>query len=47
MGEEGEGFTGTLKGHMDNNKEGWKRERVWGVVGGKGRKLYLNNNKKY
>ena len=33
---------------MDNNKGGWKWGREVGRarVGGKGRKLYLNNNKK-
>ena len=38
---------------MDKTKEGWNQGRevgiagVGGDVGGKGRKLYLNNNKKF
>ena len=31
---------------MDNNKEGVETGGRWGGFGGKGRKLYLNNNKK-
>ena len=54
MGKKGEGFTGTInyKGHMDDNKGGWKQGRevgragVVGRGGGEGRKLYLNKNKK-
>ena len=44
-------FRNNYKGHMDKNKGEWKQGRDvgmlgwWGVVGGKGRKLYLNNNK--
>ena len=40
------------KGHMDNNRGGGNRGGRWGGlgcwtgVGGKGRKLYSNNNKK-
>ena len=40
------------KGHMDNNKGVWKQGRelgrvgVGGGVGGKDRKVYVNNNKK-
>ena len=41
-------YRNNYKGHMDNNKGGWKWGREVGRarVGGKGRKLYLNNNKK-
>ena len=49
----GEGFTGTIiKDTWTITREGWKRGREvgragwWGGVGGKGRKLYLNNNLK-
>ena len=48
----GEGFTGTIIGHLDNNKGGWKQVRqarraeMVGRGGGKSRKLYVNNNKK-
>ena len=44
------GFRNNRKGHMDNNKAGvemgrrWRGLEWWGGVGGKGRKLYLNNN---
>ena len=49
MGKKGEGFTGTInyKGHMDDNKGGWKqgrevgRARVVGRVGGKRQKTVL------
>ena len=53
MGEKGEGVTGKIikdtwtitrgggNGGGRRGGLGW-----WGVVGGKGRKLYLNNNKK-
>ena len=46
-------FRNNYKGHMDKTKEGWNQGRevgiagVGGEVGGKGRKLYLNNNKKF
>ena len=39
-------------GHMDKEKEGWDQGweaemgGVGGIVGGKRRQLYLNNNKK-
>ena len=54
MGEKGEGFTGTIikdiwtitKGGGRNGGGRWGGLE-WRVrVGGKGRKLYLNNNKK-
>ena len=52
MGEKGEGHRNNYKGHMDNNKgEWWKvgmevgSAGMVGRGGGKGRKLYLNNNK--
>ena len=48
-GKGGRVFRNIYKGHMDKNKGGWKQGRevrIAGVgVGGKGRKLYLNNNK--
>ena len=34
-------YRNNYKGHMDKNKVGWNQGRD----GGKGRKLYLNNNK--
>ena len=52
MGENGEGFAGTIiKDTCTITRWGWKREgggraAVVGRAGGKGRKLYLNNNKK-
>ena len=53
MGEKGEGFTGTtIKDTWtitrgDGNRGGrWGGLGWWGGVGGKGRKLYLSNNKK-
>ena len=45
-------FRNNYKGHMDKTKRGWKQGRevemagIGGVVGGKCRQLYLNNNKK-
>ena len=43
-------YRNNFEGHMDNNKgEGGNRGGRWGRLGwnrGKGRKLYLNNNKK-
>ena len=53
MGGEGEVFTGiTIKDTWTITKEGgnmggrWRGLGWWGGVEGKGRKLYLNNNKK-
>ena len=53
MGEKGKGFTGTIVKDTwtitrgGGNRGGkWGRLGWWGGVGGKGRKLYLNNNKK-
>ena len=52
MGEKGEGFTGTIIEDIWTITVGWKwggRQGGlgwWGGVGGKGRKLYLNNNNK-
>ena len=51
-GEGGRVFKNMYKGHMDKTKEGW--DQGWevemtgegGVVRGKWRQLYLNNNKK-
>ena len=47
-------FRNNYKGHMDKTKEGWNQGRkvgmvgvVGGVVGGKCRLLYLNNNRHY
>ena len=43
-------YRNNYKGHMDNKKGGWKQRRevgragVVGSDGGKGRKLYWNNN---
>ena len=53
MGGKGEGFTGTIikdtwtitRG-VRNRERRWGRLEWWGGEGGKGRKLYLNNNKK-
>ena len=45
------GLQQQLLGHMDKTKGGWNqgRDRGWlglrAEMGGKGRKLYLNNNK--
>ena len=54
MGEKGEGFTGTtIKDTWTVTRGGGNRGSRWGGlwwcggVRGKGRKLYLNNNKKY
>ena len=51
-GKRGRIFRNNYKGHMDKTKWGWKQGREvgiagvgWGVVGGKCRQLYLNNNK--
>ena len=53
MGKKGKGFAGTIiKDTWTITREGWKQGREvgragwWGGVGGKGRKLYLNSNKK-
>ena len=53
MGGKGEGFRGTTikdtwtKTRGSGNRGGrWGGLGWWGGVGGKGRKLYLNNNKK-
>ena len=49
-GQGGRVFRNNHKGHMDKTKAGWKLGRevgmagVGGVVGRKGRQLYLNNN---
>ena len=52
MGEKGRRvFRNNCKGHMDKTKAGWNQGREVGmaeeegVVGGKDRQLYLNNNK--
>ena len=52
MGEKGEGFTGTIikdtwiimRGLEMGGR--WGELGCWAGVGGKGRKLYLNNNNK-
>ena len=51
MGEMSEGFTGTIMKDIwtitrgGGNRGGrWGGLGWWGGVGGKGRKLYLNNN---
>ena len=53
MGGKGEGFTGTIikdiwtiTGRGGNEEGRWGGLGWWGGVVGKGRKLYLNNNKK-
>ena len=47
MGEKGKGFTETIiKDTWTITRGGGNRGRWWGEVGKKGRKLYLNNNKK-
>ena len=52
IGKKGTGFAGTIiKDPWTITRAGWKQGREvgelgwWGGVGGKGRKLYLNNNK--
>ena len=46
MGEKGEAFAGTIvKDTWTITRQGRNRGRRWGGMGGKGRKLYLNNNK--
>ena len=45
-GKGGRVYRNYYKRHMGKNKGGWKQARevgMAGVVGGKGRKLYLNN----
>ena len=50
-GNRGRVFRNNYKGHMDKTKRGWNQGRgvgmagMGGMVGGKGRKLYLNNHK--
>ena len=53
MGLKGEGFARTIVKHIwtitgagGNRSRRWGGLGWWGGVGGKGRKLYLNNNKK-
>ena len=53
MGEKGEKFTGTIIKDIRTITRGgrneggrWEGVGLWGGVGGKGRKLYLNNKKK-
>ena len=53
MGRKGEAFTGTtikdmwtIRREGGNRGRSWGGLRWWGGVGRKGRKLYLNNNKK-
>ena len=47
MGEKDEGFTGTIIKDVGTITRGsGNGGGRWGGVGGKGRKLYLNNNKK-
>ena len=53
MGEKGEGFartiikdTWTITRGCGNSGGRWGGLGWWGGLGGKGRKLYLNNNKK-
>ena len=53
-GGKGEGLTGTIiKDIWTITRGGWKQEwgcgglGWWGGVGGKGRKLHLNNNKNF
>ena len=53
MGEKGEGFAGTIikdtwtitRRRRGNRGGRWGALGWWRGVGGKGRKLYLNNNK--
>ena len=54
MGEKGEGFAGTIikdtwtitRERGGNSRGRWGGMMWWGAMGGKGRKLYLNNSKK-